>query len=526
MKGMKSAAIRALPPLVLALLALASGAAPPPNQASPSSDLSASARAASARPSFIVVLTDDQDLASLASMPKTKALIGDRGLSFDQMVVPLSLCCPARASILTGRYPHNHEILANRVPFGGFQKFEDLGRERETVAVALRDAGYRTAFYGKYLNNYPRVGEPTHVPPGWDEWASPAAGDPYSELDYTLNENGRLVPYGHAAKDYMPDVLAGMGETFVRNSSRAGKPFFLMVSVYAPHKPATPAARHAKLFRGVRAPRPPSFNEPDVADKPFRIRKRIPLKATEIAGLDGLYRQRLRSLQAVDDLVERMVQALAASGELDRTYLVFTSDNGFHLGQHRLEAGKKTPYEEDVRVPLLIRGPGIPAGVHTAALAMNIDLAPTLADLAGARLPVEPDGRSLAALWRSAQPAGQPPAGWRKVALLEQFKDDGDDKRTRGVQEPADAEGWKAADRAPTHSGLRNASYKYVEYGTGERELYDLAADPFELDSLHTRAAPQFLARLAERLQALSRCAGESCRELDGQALPALRARR
>lgn len=520
---MKRAAINALPPLVLALLALALGGAAPPNQASSLS--SGSARAASARPNFVVVLTDDQDLASLAYMPKTRALIGDRGLSFDQMVVPLSLCCPARASILTGRYPHNHEILANRLPLGGFQKFESLGREQETVAVALRDAGYRTAFYGKYLNNYPRVGEPTHVPPGWDEWASPAAGDPYSEYDYTLNENGRLVPYGHAARDYMPDVLAAKGEGFVRGSSRAGEPFFLLLSVYAPHKPATSAPRHAKLFRSAKAPRPPSFNEPDVSDKPLRIRKRIPLKATEIAGLDGLYRQRLRSLQAVDDLVERMVQALAASGELDRTYLVFTSDNGFHLGQHRLEAGKKTPYEEDVRVPLLIRGPGVPAGLHTGALAVNVDLAPTLADLAGARMPVEPDGRSLAVLWRGSQPAGQPPAGWREVALLEQFKDDGDDKRTRGVQEPPDAEGLKAADREPTHSGLRSASLKYVEYGTGESELYDLAADPFELDSLHARAAPQFLARLADRLLALSRCAGESCREIEAQALPALRVR-
>jgi arylsulfatase A-like enzyme len=242
----------------------------------------------------------------------------------------------------------------------------------------------------------------------------------------------------------------------------------------------------------------------------------------------------------VDDLVEGVVAALRASGQLDRTYLFFTSDNGFHLGQHRLQPGKKTPYEEDIHVPLLVRGPGVPAGARTDALAANVDLAPTFAELAGATLPGHPDGRSLVrflapalAPFDSAQGAGdsaqgagdsaQGAADWRRMVLLEQFQDE-PPGRAGGVEEPPDP--GDASGSVPTHIGLRTASYTYVEYGTGERELYDLRRDPYEVDSLHARADPQLLARLSDLLHALASCAGDGCRELEARTPPPLSALR
>jgi arylsulfatase A-like enzyme len=479
----------------------------------------AAAIPAAARPNIVLILTDDQDLASLSVMPKTQALIGAPGLTFGNYIVPLSLCCPARSSIFTGEYAHNHDVRTNNWPAGGFHKFFTLGREDETVAVALHRAGYRTALFGKYLNGYPDAKDPTHVPPGWDEWASPAAGDAYGQFHYTLNENGRLVPYGGAAADYMTDVLAAKGVEFIRRAGGGAQPFFLALTVYSPHKPATPAPRHAKLFRGAKVPRTPAFDEVDVSDKPVRIRRLADLKSGQIASIDALYRRRLQALRAVDDLVEGVVAALRASGQLDRTYLFFTSDNGFHLGQHRLQPGKKTPYEEDIHVPLLVRGPGVPAGARSDALAVNVDLAPTFAELAGATLVAPADGRSLVPFLATGQSASP----WRRMVLLEQFPDE-PSGNAGGVLEPPDP--GDASGPVPTHVGLRTASYTYVEYGTGERELYDLRRDPYEVESLHARADPQLLARLSDLLHALATCAGDGCRELEAKTPPPLSALR
>ena len=341
-------------PLLLVVAALQAGSAP---------------RAATARPNVVFILTDDQDLLlhSLDFMPRTRALIAQQGMTFQQDFVPLSLCCPSRSTILTGLYPHNHKIYNNRAPDGGFAKFEALGHEETTIATALHAAGYRTALFGKYMNNYPRHDDLTHVPPGWDEFASPAAGQPYTEFNYTLNENGSLVQYAHDPDDYLTDVIAAKATDFIRRSAAGNAPFFLYLAPYAPHKPATPAPRHANLFAGLHAPRTPSFDEADVSDKPARIRKLPRLSAADIAAIDNLYRRRTQSLQAVDEAVAAVVQALEESGQLANTYILFTSDNGFHMGQHRMKAGKYTPYETDVHMPLLVRGPGIAAGSATRA---------------------------------------------------------------------------------------------------------------------------------------------------------------
>ena len=489
--------------MIIALFAL-SGAAP-------------ALGAATARPNLVLILTDDQDLASLGLMPRTLELLAARGLTFSQHFVPLSLCCPSRATILTGLYPHNHRVYTNFPPGGGFEKFDELGGEQATLATALHAAGYRTALFGKYLNGYPGAEGAAHVPPGWDEWASPVAGSPYAAYRYTLNENGATVKHGGAPEDYMTDVLAGKATGFVRRAAAGGQPFFLFLATYAPHNPATPARRHAGLFLTLQAPRTPSFDEADVRDKPARIRKLRRLGEKQIADIDALARKQARSLQAVDEAVAALVDALAETGQLASTYIVFTSDNGFHLGQHRLPPGKYTPYEPDVHVPLLVRGPGVPAGRAVNALTSSVDLAPTLAELAGTSLPVTPDGWSLVPFLQ-----GQTPAVWRQAVLLEQFPFPSAPPKLGAAREPMDPQDEKAASDYPAHLGLRTESFKYVEYDTGEREVYDLERDPDETANLRKQVGTSWLSSLSAMARALGACAGETCRQLESQPVPPL----
>ncbi len=489
------------PILALALLCVLAGGAAPSKAAQ--------------RPNIILILTDDQELSTLASMPRTRNLIARQGMTFTQHTVPLSLCCPSRATILTGLYPHNHEVYTNFPPDGGFERFDELRHEETTIATALHAAGYRTALIGKYLNGYPGEETNAYVPAGWDEWASPVQGSPYAAYRYTLNEDGKTVKYGSGPEAYMTDVLAGKATAFVRTAAASGQPFFLYLGTYAPHKPATPARRHAGLFADLQAPRTPSFDEPDVRDKPKRIRALKRLTAGQIATLDGLYRKQIRSLQAVDEAVAALVQALEETGQLANTYILFTSDNGYHLGQHRLEPGKYTPYETDVRVPLLIRGPGVPAGATSAALTSSVDLAPTLAELAGATLGVPADGRSLTPLFQ-----GQTPADWRQVALLEQFEFPPAPPKNDKTLEPPDLQDEKAVAGYPAHRGLRSADFKVVEYGTGEREVYDLRQDPEELVNLRNRVSRKWLNDLAQLARDLSSCAGKACRQIESRPVP------
>jgi N-acetylglucosamine-6-sulfatase len=478
--------------------------------------------AAAARPNIVFVLTDDQDLVlgSLDFMPRTRDLIARQGVTFADHFVPLSLCCPSRSTILTGIYPHNHKVYTNFPPDGGFERFDELGLEETTMATALHAAGYRTALFGKYLNGYPGTEDATHVPPGWDEWASPVSGSPYAAYRYKLNENGKLVKYGSTAGDYMTDVLAGKAVDFVRRAAAGGQPFFLYLATYAPHKPSTPAKRHIGLFPGIQAPRTPSFNEGDVRDKPARMRGLRRLNKGQIGAIDVLYRKQMQSLQAVDEAIAGLVTALQETGQLANTYVVFTSDNGFHMGQHRLEPGKYTPYETDVHVPLFIRGPGVPAGTTVTSLTSSVDLAPTFAELAGADLPLAPDGRSLVPFLR-----GQTPAGWRQAALLEQFEFPPGLVAASQVSqalEPPDSQDLKAVFDYPAHLGLRTAAYKFVEYGTGEREVYDLRSDPDETANLTSRLPRSWLMQLSKIVHDLGRCAGGTCRQLEAAEPPAL----
>ncbi|HLY38188.1 MAG TPA: sulfatase [Candidatus Binatia bacterium] len=475
-------------------------------------------------PNIILVLTDDLDSASMASLPGIRGLLADPGVTFSQFFVSDSLCCPSRTSILCGQYNHNHHVLTNGPPDGGYDRFNDLGHEGATIGRWLHDAGYRTVLMGKYLNGYPGDNASTSIPPGWDEWYVPADGEPYTEFRYTMNENGHLVDYGDRAADYMVDVLAAKAEEFIRASAGSEQPFFMYVAPYAPHAPYIPAPRDIDAFIGVQAPRPPSFDEADVDDKPHWVRALPPLTPRQVEDIDRIFAMRLRAMLSVQSLIGAIVDTLAAVGKLDDTYVFFTSDNGYHFGEHRLLPGKQTPYEEDLRVPLLVRGPGVAAGTTLPHLVGNVDFAPTFLALAGLPIRDDLDGHSMAPLLGPAPPS---PQSWRQAYLLEHLEEpsrhhasENPERVHLGTLEPIDPQTrvfkthWRLP-AIPSFNGLRLTDMVYVEYETGERELYDLSKDPWELTNIASTASPDLLAHLAAWLAAMRACAGPGCRSTD-----------
>ncbi|MCJ7520331.1 MAG: sulfatase, partial [Anaerolineaceae bacterium] len=326
-------------------------------------NLPTTASAASAsKPNIIFILADDLDTSAIQYMPKLKSLITDQGVTFSNYFVAESLCCPSRATTLRGQYPHNTQIVGKSMPNGGFKKFFQLGEEKSTIAVWLQAAGYQTMLAGKYLNGYPLKTDPLYIPAGWNEWYSPMKGDPYSEYNYTLNENGNSVVYGNKPNDYGTDVYVSKTVDFIKRSAQDGKPFFIYLAPYAPHVPFTPAPRHANLFPNLKAPRTPNYNEADISDKPAYIRVRSLLTQAKQNHIDKDYRKRVQSLQAIDEGFKAIVKVLESNGQLDNTYIFFTSDNGYHLGNHRQLRGKVSPYEEEMRVTMMVRGPSVPAG--------------------------------------------------------------------------------------------------------------------------------------------------------------------
>ncbi len=444
------------------------------------------------RPNIVFILADDLDAQqqSISYMPKLKELIADQGTTFKNFFVNITLCCPSRASILRGQYAHNTKVLTNDPQNGAYPLFYSQGLENSTMATWLKAAGYRTAMLGKYLNHYPLANNRAHVPPGWDEWSVPIEeADPYSGYNYRMNQNGAIVAYGAQASDYLTDVLSGKATDFIQRAVRDNKPFFVYLAPYTPHEPATPAPRHQNEFPGLTAPRPPSFNEAEVSDKPAWLRSFSLLTPRQIQNTDELYRQRAQSLLAIDEMIANIVQTLQSANALANTYIIFTSDNGLHMGEHRLAQRKQTPYEEAIHVPMLVRGPGVPAGQTLEHLAMNIDFAPTFAELAGAAAPSFVDGRSLVPLLKNNPPS---PASWRQAALIEHKED-------------------STSIRIPDYQGLRKPDLLYVEYATGEREYYNLLTDPYQLQNQYQSANPALMAQLASELAKLRNCAGANC---------------
>ena len=446
------------------------------------------------RPDIVLINVDDMRESDFEALTRTRALLADQGATYPNFFLTTHLCGPSRASLFRGQYVHNHGVLRNTGADGGWETFHDSGIDQDTVATWLREADppYRTAHVGKHLNGYRSANG--QIGPGWTDWIVPV---PVNFYNYTLNVNGDSQPLGDKPRHYSTDVLARRARGIIA-STPADTPLFLYFAPKAPHGPSTPAPRHDGDFASEALPRPPSFNEADMTDKPAYM-QRPALTTDEIAELRRRNRDRLESLLAVDEAVETIVNALQQAGRLANAYLFFVTDNGFLLGQHRRTA-KGVPYEEAIRMSMLARGPGIPAGQTNDAIVANIDLAPTIAALAGVDPPGFVDGRSLGPTFAGA-------GAGRRALLIEFFAgaNDAEEEISLLANETA----------APPYRAIRTANRIYIEYQNPaqERELYDLDADPFQLQSRH--ADPAFAAELEDLsawLATLVDCDGADCR--------------
>jgi N-acetylglucosamine-6-sulfatase len=444
------------------------------------------AEALTAKPNIVFILTDDMRKDDLRYMPKTRSVLKAKGMSFRNAFVSNALCCPSRATIMRGQYAHNTKVWTNQnTDGGGWHAYRDNGNEQDNVATRLDAAGYRTGLFGKYFNGYQNT---RVVPRGWDRWFAHVNGDGY--YDYQINDDGTIRHFGSRPSDYETDVIANHAKTFIGRSANASKPFFAYVAPKAAHGPAIPAPRDLHTHDGLKAPRPPSFNEKHVSDKPPWIRRLPRLSDARKAKIDRLHEGRAELLQAADDLVAGVVDKLRDKGVMGNTYIFFTSDNGLHEGEHRISKGKWRPYEEDIHMPLLVRGPGVAAGHQAQKLALDTDYLPTFTSLAGAQSPPYVDGRSLKPVLKGNATA------WRSAILLEAARND------------------VFAPHSPAYRGIRTSGgTKYVEYASGNKEFYHLGRDPYELTNRYPAARPS--AGLVSRLHALKTCAGNRCRAVE-----------
>lgn len=518
------------------------------------------------RPNIVVIQTDDQTLDQLyatytpaggvpaAVMPNTLEMIAGKGVTFNRYYVPYPLCCPSRVSLMTGRYNHNNNVRGNVQPNGGFTGFMARGAASHNLPVWLQNAGYRTIHVGKFLNGY--GDEPYDrgevEPPGWNAWHTVLNADTFHYFyGYQFNNNGTVEgPYGdsgswdtrlYGEKDdpgcpfaplngkpcfYETDVLTRVaGEEMIGTPPET--PFYVQLDYTAPHgdfrRPAgpEPASRHYDSLPGAAYPhsREQGFNEGNVNDKPRFIREAPYLSPTDIHTYRVYYQKALESLRAIDDGVKQVVDTLGYLGELRNTYIVFTSDNGFFYGEHRLTGGKFLAYEPSTHLPLLIRGPGIKPATATGELAANIDIAPTLLELAGAEATKSIDGRSLVPYMKDTA------LRTRRPILFESFVET-NDVEANGAEpsSAARASGARARSRsgatasivAPPkdYEGIRLGPYKYIEWPDGQKELYDITKDPYELNNM-VRNGNYFPIRafLHTELRRLEDCIGKKCQE-------------
>lgn len=471
------------------------------------------------QPNLVLVLLDNLDQTTSPyweAMPKTRELMGDRGLVFKNAFVSAPICSPTRASILTGQYAHNTGVLTNGGPNGGWARFHDGGGEARTFPIALQEAGYRTALIGKYLNGYDS--DPTFVPPGWDQWFVDIDTNLPNGFNYTLNENGVLRAYGSSEADYNTDVFARLAMATIERFSALGLPFFVFIAPTAPHVPIAAPPRYTEHpWAHATVPPAPNYNEPDLSDKPEWLQRSESARRRLAAWNDFDYRNRMGSLLAVDDLMANVFDALERTGELDDTYVVFTSDNGYNLGSHVL-IHMMAPYEESLRVPFVVIGPGVPQGTEERMIVLH-DLAPTVLELAGVPVPEWIDGRSVVSLLR-----GDNPAIWRVDFLAEYETGWAHRGFGWGLPEPEYFEEQILGGQdIPSYRAVRTEHHAFIEWayddGSGRRtalELYDLEDDPYELENLlagpdgHAEHAG-LVADLQTRLERLSTCAGTAC---------------
>jgi N-acetylglucosamine-6-sulfatase len=518
------------------------------------------------KPNIVVIQTDDQTIDQLYEtytppgggpipvMPNTLNAIAGKGITFNRYYVSYPLCCPSRVSLLTGRYAHNHNVRGNVPPNGGATGFSFRQANSHNIATWLQGAGYRTIHIGKFLNGYgdEPFDDGKTVPPGWNAWHSILKADTHHYFyGYTLNNNGSIEgPVGdpgswdtreYGVRDdfgcpfaplnglpcfYETDVLTRIASEEMQGTPET-QPFYLQLDYTAPHgdfrRPAgpEPATRHYDSLPGAALPHGPSegLNEGNVNDKPLFIREAPYLSPGEQHTYRVYHQKGLESLRAIDDGVQQVINTLGATHRLRNTYILFTSDNGFFYGEHRLTGGKFLAYEPSTHMPLLIRGPGIKQASSTGELAANIDIAPTILELAGASADKSIDGRSLVPYILD------PTLRTRRPILFESFVET-NDVNAQGGQPLAGRPGTSARTRSSEEAGasivappkdyigIRLGPYKYIEWPNGEKELYDINKDPFELNN-KVRDSNLFPIRafLQEELRRLAECSGRTCQE-------------
>ena len=500
------------------------------------------------RPNILVVMTDDMAATDVALMPNVQRLLAGKGTTFADAIDSFPLCCPARATFITGQYAHNHRVNGNFHPYGWY----GMKGRKNILPAWLQQAGYRTALIGKWLNGYGALDAHGEVPAGFDIWRGLLDVSAYDYFNFVMNRDGKLrswgdgdfarklvefanievIPGPHSVEeifawleevfgprpysywgaenpqDYSPDVTGKVTENLVAAERKKKKPFFIWWAPAAPHREDVsttlmgrpgpdprPAPRHAEQSAGYTLPQPPSFNEADISDKPSNMRDAArPMSDAQIAQLQLDYEGRAGSLLAVDDHVAKLVEVLRSTHQLKNTMIVFLSDNGWLQGEHRITGDKFLPYEESLRVPLIIRGPGVPADRTVHGQVSNIDLAPTLVDVAKANAGRKMDGVSLMPTIRDHK--RRPDRVLEIEALAPLFEGD----------IPINA--WDQP-----YTGVRTDRYTYVVWTeTGERELYDREIDPYQLTNL--AGDPAYTAireHLEKKLAKLADCRGDAC---------------
>jgi len=490
------------------------------------------------KPNIIFILTDDQDvkLGGMVPMQKLNKLLVEEGTTFNNMFVTTPLCCPSRSSILTGRYIHNHNTVNNSLSGNCSSKYWQQNLEPNTLAVQLQKAGYTTYFAGKYLNQYGHksVGGASHVPPGWNDWFALIGNSRY--YNYSVSNNGILQNHGNDYyKDYFTDLVKNRSLEAIRYESIMNRPdpFFLMISTPAPHSPWNSAPQYNNKFDGLQAPKTKSFNVHS-KDKHWLIRQaRSPMSNSSIQYLNNAFSSRWRTLLSVDDLIEGVVNSLKQYNVIDKTYIIYTSDNGYHMGQYSLPVDKRQLYDFDIRVPLVIRGPGVSKNVTRELPVLNIDIAPTLVDIATNGNPdVTMDGLSFKQLLNASSKV----EGWRKDFLVEYrgehkkkqpscptlgsgvsqcFPDcvcEDSANNTYNCVRTYDVNNQKAqSDKTHNHP---TQNFMYCEFTDAENfvELYNLNNDEEQLTNIKKNADPEFISEMNKRLIGYALCKGDTCR--------------
>ena len=493
------------------------------------------AKGAPTQRNVVFILTDDMTSSELAGMPNVQSLIGAQGTTFNRFYISFPLCCPSRATMMSGQYMHNHGVQGNFPPNGSWSRFEP--HEHNDLATWLQSDGYYNVHIGKYMNGYANNATDLYVPPGWDQWYGKVSEDALY-YDYQIIEKTgptatpHITFYGDQPSDYQTDVFANRAVSFVNGLTPGQQPFWLNLWFNSPHGPFDPAPRDLFTLAGAPLSKLPAFNEKDMRDKPKWLQRqtRYPLSKAQIKTIANERRRQQEQLISVDQAVGRLIASLQARGILNDTYIIFSSDNGFFRGEHRIASGKYLPYDPASRVPLLIRGPGIPAGGVSDELVWNGDIPQTIDEIAsGAQNPAA-DGRSLLPYAqdpskRSTRPillegdtgpggTGAEAAQTASVRAREARVGVANKAGVNNLdQEPDAIKSAANTDTAPAYRSIRTDRYEYTIYSNGQSELYDMKRDPAQLNSVVHNPRYRLVKKwLYSQLIPLSSCAGAQCR--------------